>query len=152
MSCAAIMTAEPLTIREDESVGEAVAKLVGQQHTNLPVVDATGRYAGMFGIDDLLSLLVPRVALAGNLTSNLRFIMDDPGELTRKFDAVRRRQVGEVANRNATTLDPDAPEIEAFRLFCRNHDSLPVVEKESGKVLGMVSCWSVFRALGDAAK
>ena len=49
----------------------------------------------MFGIYDLLGLLVPRVALAGDLLPNLRFIGDDPEALRTKFadgqDQARRR-------------------------------------------------------------
>ena len=147
MSCAAIMDSSPLTIHADESVADAVAKLLAQHNTNLPIVDAEGRYAGVFGIYDLLSLLVPRVALAGNLMSNLRFVIDDPGDLRRKFQEVKGRRVAEVANRNAPTLAPDLPEVEAFRLFCRSQNSLPVIEKETGRVLGVVSCWDAVRAL-----
>jgi len=152
MSCAAIMTGDPLTIGEDESVADAAAKLVAHHHSSLPVVDANGRYTGMFGIYDLLSLLVPRVALAGNLMANLRFIIDDPGELRQKFLEVKSRRVGDAANRNAATLHPDSPEIEAIRLFCRSHDSLPVIEKDSGKIVGIVSCWDAIRALAAPAQ
>lgn len=150
MSCAAIMTSNPITLRDDESVGEAAAKLVAQHHSHLPVVDEAGRYAGMFGLGDLLGLLVPRVALAGDLISNLRFVADDPEALRRRFDSVKNRRVREVANRNAVTLDPEASEIEAVRLFCRNHDSLAVVEKPSGRVIGIVSPWNAIRALASA--
>jgi CBS domain-containing protein len=141
------MTRAPATLRENETVAEAAAKLLSQYHANLPVVDDKGRYLGMFGIDDLLGLVVPRVALAGDLLSNLRFISDDPGDLRRKFDAVKNRPVSEFANRSSATLEPDLPQIEAIRLFCRNHNALPVVEKPSGKVVGMVSHWDALRAL-----
>jgi len=85
MSCAAIMTPNPLTLSEDDSVAAAVERLIDSHNTTLPVVDAEGRYAGMFGLYDLLSLVVPRVALAGNLLANLRFIGSDPEDLRRKF-------------------------------------------------------------------
>jgi CBS domain-containing protein len=147
MSCAAIMTKTPLTIGADETVAAAAEKLVAHHCTNLPVVDANGRYAGMFGITDLLGLLVPRVALAGDLMANLRFIPDDPDELRRKFRDVKERRVSDVADRNGATLYPDSPEIEAIRLFCRNPASLPVVDRESGEVLGIVSCWDAIRSL-----
>lgn len=147
MSCAAIMTKRPLTIGEDETVADAVQKLIAHHHTNVPVVDAEGRFVGMFGIYDLLGLLVPRVALAGDMMANLRFIIDDPEELRRKFRDVKGRRISEVANRNGAVLHPDSPEIEAIRLFCRNHSSLPVIDKESGKVLGIVSCWDAIRDL-----
>src|SRR5437763_751580 len=151
MSCAEIMTREPVTIREQESVGDAAEKLVSNHVTNLPVVDAQNRYVAMFGLYDLLSLLVPRVALAGDLMSNLRFIADDPEELRRRYREVKSRPVSEVANRNAPTLDPDSPEVEAIRLFCRNHITLPVVDRDSRRVLGILSCWDAIRALAGSA-
>src|SRR5207248_3068015 len=140
MTCGAIMTKAPVTIRPEESVAAAVAKLVSHDFTNLPVVDSRVGYVGMFGLYDLLSLLVPRVALAGDLMANLRFLADDPVELRRKYQEVKNRPVSEAASRNSPTLAPDSPEVEAIRLFCRNHVSLPVIDRESGRVLGIVAC------------
>ena len=150
MSCAAIMTRAPVTIRQDKSVADTAAKLVSHHFINLPVVDSDDRYVGMFGLYDLLSLVIPRVALAGDLMSNLRFISDDPEELRRRYGEVKSRPVSEFANRNSPTLDPDSPEVEAIRLFCRNHISLPVVDRDSGRVLGIVSCWDAMRAIVGA--
>ncbi len=147
MSCAAIMSKEPLTIAEDETVADATAKLIAHRHTSLPVVDAAGRLVGMFGIHDLLGLLVPRVALAGDLLSNLRFITDDPGELQRRYEDVKARRVSELADRNGARLAPDAPEIEAIRLCCRGQTPVPVVERETDRVIGIISCWDAVRAL-----
>jgi CBS domain-containing protein len=145
------MTRAPVTIRQEESVADAVAKLVTHNVINLPVVDSDDRYVGMFGLYDLLGLLIPRVALAGDLTSNLRFISEDPEELRGKYQDVKNRRVFEVANRNSPTLDSSAPEVEAIRLFCRNHVSLPVIESVSGKVLGIVSCRDAIRNIIRAA-
>ena len=147
MSCAAIMTKEPLTVREDETVADAAAKLVAHRYMSLPALDANGRYIGMFGIYDLLGLLVPRVALAGNLMANLRFIGDDPEELRRRYAEVKSRRVSEAVDRNGARLHPDSPEVEAVRLCCRSHAAIPVIEKATEKVVGIVSCWDVLRAL-----
>ena len=147
MSITAIMSKSPITISEQESVADGAAKLVSNHFTSLPVVDEHGVYVGMFGLYDLLGLLVPRVALAGDLMANLRFIADDPEDLRNRYRDIRERRVGEVANRNAPRLDPDSPEVEAIRLFCRNHMSLPVVDRQSGRVIGIVSCWDAMRAI-----
>jgi CBS domain-containing protein len=147
MSCAAIMTKEPLTVREDETVADAVAKLIAHHSMSLPVLDANGRYVGMFGVSDLLGLLVPRVALAGNLMSNLRFIGDDPDELRRRYAEVKSRRVSEAVDRNGARLHLDSPEVEAIRLCCRSHAEIPIIEKATEKVVGIVSCWDVLRAL-----
>jgi CBS domain-containing protein len=147
MSCVVVMTKAPPTISDTASVADAAAMLIAHHYTTLPVVDAQGRYAGMFGIRDFLGLLVPRVALAGDLMANLRFVSDDPGELRRKYQDIGDRRVGDLVDRSAPTLEENASEIEAVRLFCRGHTSLPVVEKDSRKLLGIVSCWGAMRAL-----
>jgi hypothetical protein len=56
MSCEAIMTKNPLTIGADETVAGAAEKIVAHHCTNLPVVDANGRYAGISGSGGILSV------------------------------------------------------------------------------------------------
>ena len=87
MSCANIMTPNPKAVREDDTIGAAAREIIDHTYINLPVVDAEGRLVGLFGVYDLLALLVPRVAVIGNLLPNLRFLGDDDTELQRKFDA-----------------------------------------------------------------
>lgn len=147
MSCAEIMTADPLTLKEGDSVADAAKALIAHRYINLPVVDGMGRFLGMFGIYDLLGLLVPRVALAGDLIPNLRFMSDDPAELRERLKAAESKSVGECCDRQAVVLHPDTPEIEAIRLFCLRHTSLAVVERETGKLLGIVSYWDAIGAI-----
>ena len=143
MRCAAIMTSDPLRLRDTLSVGDAARTLIAERQTSVPVVDSEDRYLGMFGTADLLGLLVPRVALAGSLAPNVRFVDDDPRALTARFEALKHRALGDVADRDVVVLAPDTPHIDAFRVFCRNPQSLPVVDPESGRLLGMVSYWDV---------
>ena len=147
MSCAAIMTADPLTARETDSVADAAAALIAQRYINLPVVDGAGCFKGMFGIYDLLALLVPRVALAGDLVANLRFLPDNPAELRKFFAQAKDKRVGEACDRTAVTLYPDTPEVEAIRLFCRGHNTLAVVERGTNKLMGIVSYWDAIAAV-----
>ena len=142
-----IMTREVTTVSPETQITD-VAKLLLERHLNgVPVVDADGCYFGMFGIYDLFSMLVPRVALAGNLLPNLRFISDNPEDLRGRYREVKTKLVSEAADRKAVTLKPDTPEIEAIRLFCQSHSSLAVIDTESRKVLGIVSCWDAIRAI-----
>src|SRR5881227_2222402 len=52
MTCSALMTKDPLTARESETVGAASEKLIAHHYINLPVVDGAGKFRGMFGIYD----------------------------------------------------------------------------------------------------
>ena len=141
------MTQAPLSVREDETVGAAAAKLIEHRYINLPVVDAGGKFVGMFGIYDLFSLLVPKVALAGGLLPNLRFMGDDPEDLRSKFREISVRKVGDAAERDVRVLYPDTPQIEALRLFCEQHSTLAVVERDTRKLVGIVSYWDAVCAL-----
>jgi CBS domain-containing protein len=151
MSCADIMLKNPPTLRVDDTVGAAAARLIDGKHISLPVVGADGRYMGMFGITDLLGILVPRVALAGNLAPNVRFIEDDPAALRKQFVELRSRHVGEFADRGAATLAPDMPQIEAIRLFCRSHTPLAVVEPHARTVVGVLSFWDAMKPVSGSA-
>jgi CBS-domain-containing membrane protein len=147
MNCAAIMTANPPTILESDSVADAAAKLVAERATTLPVVDIKGRYMGMFGIRDLLGLLVPRGALAGDLVPNLRFLGDDAEALRLKFQAASAMTAGAMADRRVPTLHPEIPEIEALRAFAYEQSTLAVVARDTGKLVGIVCCRDAIRAL-----
>jgi len=152
MSCANIMTPNPKAVREDDTIGAAAREIIDHTYINLPVVDAEGRLVGLFGVYDLLALLVPRVAVIGNLLPNLRFLGDDDTELQRKFATLRDSPVRRAVNREAARVYPDTPLIEAMRLFCRNHMTIPVVEHGTDKLVGMISYWDAARYIVGAPK
>jgi CBS-domain-containing membrane protein len=152
MNCAAVMTANPSTILASDSVADAAAKLVAEREAALPVVDAGGRYVGMFGIRDLLGLVLPRGALAGDLVPNLRFLGDDAEAVRGKFQAASAMTAGEMADRRVPTLHPEMAEIEALRAFSREQTTLAVVARDTGKLAGVVCCRDVIRALTGAAQ
>ncbi len=150
MTCATIMTANPAAVRESETIGHAAKQIIAHNSINLPVVDAGGRLIGLFGIYDLLALLVPRVAVIGNLLPNLRFISDDIADLQGKFMSLRDMPVRRAVNREAVRVHPDTPLVEAIRLFCRNHTTIPVVERDSGVLVGMISYWDAAKLITKA--
>ena len=106
----------------------------------------------MFGTDDLMRLVVPRVAIAGNVDANLRFVGDNPATLADRFKDLKQQQVGAVADKNAIVLAPDTPRIEAFRIFCRSRASLAVVgSQDSASSQGSFPYWDVMGAITAGA-
>jgi CBS domain-containing protein len=152
MTCADIMTKNPVSVRETDSIGAAARTIIDNRYINLPVVDEGGRLVGLFGIYDLLALLVPRVAVIGDLMPNLRFLSDDTSELHEKYATIANNPVTRAVNRETLRVHPDTPLAEAIRLFCRNHTTLPVVERDTGVLTGIISYWDVVRFIEGNGK
>ena len=146
------MTPDPVTIGEQETIGRAADVLVNGSFVNLPVVSGEGRLVGLFGVYDLLALLVPRIAVVGDLLPNLRFVADDIDELRQKFAEVSGKPVHRAMNREPVTVYTDTPIIEAVRLFCRSHVSIPVLERGSLRLAGMISHGDAARAVMAAGR
>ena len=145
MTCEKIMISNPKSVREDDTIGFAASEIVGRRCISLPVIDAEGRFVGLFGIFDLLALLVPRVAVIGNLLPNLQFLSNDEGVMRQKFASVKDSPVKRAVNREAPRVYPDTPLIEAIRLLCRNHLTIPVVTPDTNLLVGIISYWDAAR-------
>jgi CBS domain-containing protein len=72
-----IMTANPVTLRADDTVAKAAEIMQKHRYLILPVVDGEGRYTGVFDMWDLLALLLPKAATMDDLVPNLSFLSDD---------------------------------------------------------------------------
>lgn len=141
------MTIDPVTLRSDDRVALAAERLMTNRFINLPVVDAQGRYQGLFGVFELLRLLLPRGATVGDLLPDLRFMADDVGALQAHFGEMAAEPVGNHLRTDLPVLDPETPIIEALLQFYRNRTTLPVVDRQSRKLLGVLSYWDVLAAI-----
>jgi len=55
---AAVMTAEPISVQQSESVGTAISKMSINGHRRLPVVDDQGRPTGILDVSGIIHWLV----------------------------------------------------------------------------------------------
>jgi CBS domain-containing protein len=147
MSVRAIMTAEPLTLRADETIGHAVELLLQHRFIVLPVVDDRDCYLGQFDVWDLLGLLLPKAAtLDKHLLPDLKFVADNLPELQARLGGLRDQPVGPIARPDLPLLRPDTPVTEALLQFYRHRSPLPVVE-EGGRLVGILSYWDAIAAV-----
>jgi CBS-domain-containing membrane protein len=148
MNCGALIHAGLEPLLATSTLGEAAELLAQAPVQSLPVVTADGDYVGVFGLSELLARIVPRVAVAGDMKANLRFIPADMRELHSRFEAMAADKVREWCNRQAAFVRPDTPAIEAVQLFCRGHSMLPVVAA-NGKLLGFLSPSAAIRVISS---
>lgn len=155
--CRELMTANPPTLAASDTVGRAVDLLREHRYLAIPVVDAAGRYLGMFAKSRLFGLMLPpSVALEESLPNiarltQLAYLPTDLGELRQRYAAYRQRAVIEFADASVPTLRPDQPIMAVMLLIYRTRNFVPVVDPTSGRLEGVISTWDILTMLDEAA-
>ena len=141
------MIRNPPTLAADTMVGAAMALLTSQRLFALPVADATGTYRGLFGVYDVIGLLLPS-GTAGGLVPDLGFMADDPGEIRDRLAEHAGRPIGPLLHDELPTLRPESPIVEAFFLLHKHRHPLAVVDPDR-RLVGLMTHWEALAALSS---
>ncbi len=152
MSVSDITNRDPVTLSPTDTVGKAAGLLVEHHVLALPVVDASGKLLGTFGIGDLARVLLPlSVTRAQWLEGlgDLDFIADSLEQLRERMERVQDDPVRKHLDRDRRyPLDPDSSFTEVLFLLHRDGQDVPVLERKTGRLMGMISPWDVVAKLG----
>lgn len=130
---------DSFTLSHNSTIADAAQYLLETKLSALPVVDATGHYLGIFSVNRLLSLLLPRAALIEGGISDLSFVSDPMETLCERMRLQGLRLVGEVAEKNTPVAYPDTPLLEVVLHLYRGDIDIPVIDKSSQHFIGMVA-------------
>lgn len=139
-----IMTAEPVTIRANRPIAEAVRLLKQAAASFLPVVDEKGMLKGVVTEGDL-------VRLASQISDlELGDVETVVGSIPRFYgaskDELRVLPVSEIMSRDADAVTPDTQLSDvATELYRNNRKGFPVVEH--GRVVGIVTRMALIEAM-----
>jgi CBS domain-containing protein len=134
-------------LKDTDTVADATRRMLAHRVSDLPVVDATGRFVGMFRLDRLLAALLPAAALVGYGMPDLSFVADDLEALCEKMRALDARPVGDFAAMPEHVVHPDTPPLEIVLQLYRGANNLPVVDRNDGRLAGVVSARDVLSVL-----
>lgn len=115
----------------------------------MPVVDRSGRYLGQFRKNLLVSALLPQVAVHDPRFDRIARMIetglfhDTMSEVRERFAAIAGEPVSRYLDMAAPVLRPDQPLISAMFYLYQGRNFLPVVEPDSGLLVGVVSAWDV---------
>ena len=146
MTCRAIMTPEPMTLRETDPIRLAADRLLANRFILLPVVSDAEHYVGAFGVFELVALLLPKIATVDEVLANLSFLADDVAGLRERYAVLADGPVGPHVRTDLPLARPETPIAEALLRFHRNRFTLPVVEAD-GRLVGIVSYWDALAAV-----
>jgi len=147
MTCDSIMHPNPVTVQAAQTVGEAVGILEKNVFRSIPVTDAQGTLLGQFGVHGVLRMLVPRIATEKMGLPHLPFVKDDLDDLKRRLRGFWSKPVGDYMDRDAYVVHPDTPLTKTVLALYHTHDNLPVVDRQTGRLVGIISYWDVVRRL-----
>lgn len=135
------------SVRSTETVADAVRRMLDDRVNDLPVVDASGRFVGMFKLERLYETLLPRAALIGFGMPDLTFVSDTLAQLREKMREIEHRAVSEYAVPPEHVVHPDTPPLELVLLLHQGVNNIPVVEEGDGRLVGMASARDLLTAL-----
>lgn len=147
MTAQTIMNANPVVLHPADTVGTAARYIVSHHLRHLPVVDEEGRYLGLFGIFSLLQLALPKAATLGRGLDSLSFAGDSPQELREHLHTAAGDSVLGSLRQDVPVVHPDTPLMETVLLLLRTRIALPVVEKDTGRLVGMISSWDALQQI-----
>jgi len=134
-------------LRDTDTVAEATERMLDHRVSDLPIVDAAGKLVGIFKLDRLLAGLLPSAALVGYWMPDLAFVSDDIDTLRRKMRELDAATVREFAVKPEHVIHPDTAPVEVVLQLYRGANNLPVVERDTGRLVGMVSARDLLAVL-----
>jgi CBS domain-containing protein len=132
-------------LSHDEPVGDAVRTVVDSGLPALPVVDADGKLAGIFGEREFMGAVFPGYVKQLKYAAFVPHSLDDAIE---KRAACRAEPVGEHMHTEHIDLSGDFSDAAVAETFL-HHRVLIVPITEEGRVTGVVTRSDFFRALAE---
>ena len=149
MTCQTVMLPDPVTVLESASLAEAIDLLFRHHIKNLPVVDASGLYKGLFGVHTLVRHILPRAATLDGDTriGGLAFVHETLVNLRERLSGRLQEPVIRFADTALLPLTPDMGLVETLLQLYRHRHNLPVADPHSGRLLGLVTYWGILAKL-----
>lgn len=149
-SIAEVMTREPITVKAETPLREAIKILAEKRISGLPVVDDAGNLIGIISETDLMWQQAGVTPPAYFMIFDSVIYLKNPVEYERELHKALGQTVGEVMSEKPVTISPDKPLREAAKIMRdRKIHRLPVVD-DSEKVIGMLSLSDIIRDMAQS--
>lgn len=144
-----IMTRKVVSVDPDDNAKEVLGLLCKMEISGLPVIDTKGKLVGMFTEKDILRHVLPSY-----LEKVGRFIYEEnPKSIRKKFLDLNKIKVSQIMRKDVITTTEDTTLCEVARIMLMEKARrIPVLDKATKLVIGMVSRGDVLRALAKEAE
>lgn len=147
MECRTIMRSPATRLYLHNTVREAIDLLIEQHMYNLPVVNKDEIFVGEISTKRLTGLLLPASLSMKHGLEHAGFMRDNLEDLRDRLTKVSDRTIGQYIAKDITVVYPDSPLMDALLLLYHKFIRIPVVERDSRRLVGGISFITVLRAL-----
>lgn len=144
MTARLIMDSNPIRIHPQDTIGIAARKIMRRRYRNLPVVDDQRRFLGVINVNDMLRLILPATATQQSMSAALaHFEGLSVEDLRENLDRMLEAPIAPHIDRDVVTVSPDTSLIETLLTMYHQEQNLPVVDRDSGRLEGMISYYDI---------
>ena len=140
------VTRDVPVLSHDESVRDAVRAVLASSLPALPVVDAKGAFAGIFGEREFMQALFP--GYVGNL-SGAGFVGRSVEDVLEKRSGCADERVAEHMTDERVAVGEDFSDVQVAEVFLHHRVLIVPVVDERNRVTGVVTRSDFFRALAE---
>jgi len=146
---AQVMTENPVTVKRETSLTEAIKIIAEKRVSGLPVVDNDGKLVGVISETDLMWKETgveppPYVMFLDSV-----IYLENPARYEKEVHKALGQTVGEVMTSKAISITPDQSIKDAARLMHEKHvRRLPVVD-EAGVLVGIITRGDIVRSMAN---
>jgi len=140
------MSRDPVVVRPETPLNEAIQILAERRISGLPVVDEVGQLVGIISETDLMWQETGVTPPAYIMFLDSVIFLKNPAAYERDLHKALGQTVGEVMSRDPITVSPDKPLKDAAQLMHeRSVHRLPVID--AGRVIGILTRGDIIRAM-----
>ncbi len=144
---AEVMSRDPIVVRPETPLKEAIQILAERRISGLPVVDETDKLVGIVSETDLMWQETGVTPPAYIMFLDSVIFLKNPAQYERDLHKALGQTVGEVMSRDPVTISPERSLKEAAQLMHdRSVHRLPVIDAV-GRVIGILTRGDVVRAM-----
>ncbi len=143
MTASQVMDPHPSVLHKDELIHKGLELIMDHRYRNIPVVDDNGCFEGIFGVNCLLRLVLPKALFVERGLKTVPFIKHTLRDLKIRLKEVEDMPVTYCMNQDIEVVTPDTPLVETLLILYRTRNSIPVVDPKNGNLVGMISYWDV---------
>ncbi|MEA5598585.1 CBS domain-containing protein [Rivularia sp. UHCC 0363] len=147
---AEIMTRDPITVKAETPLREAIKILAEKRISGLPVVDDAGELIGIISETDLMWQQAGITPPAYIMILDSVIYLKNPVEYERELHKALGQIVGEVMSKKPITISSDKPLREAAKIMRdRKIHQLPVLD-DSGQLVGILALNDIIREMAKS--